>query len=139
MPSRRTRWTSRWLAVAALAVGAAGAPGAQQERERTAPPADAPYRALVSTYCVSCHNSKVKAGNLELDAVNTQDLGAHHETWERVALKLRAHQMPPQGARQPDAAAHGTALTALESALDGLSATHPNPGRNDTFRRLNRT
>ncbi len=66
--------------------------------------ADAPYRALVSTYCVSCHNSKVKAGGLALDAINTQELGAHHEAWEKVALKLRAHQMPPPGARRPDEA-----------------------------------
>ena len=47
--------------------------------------------------------------------------------------------MPPQGARQPDQAAHAAALTALEAALDGLAAAAPNPGRTDTFRRLNRT
>ena len=139
MPSRRKRWIIRCLAAAVLAAGSAGAPVAQQNRERPAPETDAPYRTLVSTYCVSCHNSKVKAGSLELDSVHKEDLAAHHETWERVALKLRAHQMPPLGARQPDAAMHATALTALESALDGLSATLPNPGRNDTFRRLNRT
>ena len=139
MPSRRIRWTSRCLAVAVLAVGAAGAPGAQQERERTTSPTDAPYRALVSTYCVTCHNSKVKAGSLALDAINKEDLSAHHEAWEKVALKLRAHQMPPQGARKPDEALHGAALKSLEAALDGLSAAEPNPGRTDTFRRLNRT
>ena len=139
MTSRKTRRAIRWFAAAVLAAASAGAPVAQQDRERPTPSADAPYRALVSTYCISCHNSKVKAGSLELDAVNTQDLAAHHETWERVALKLRAHQMPPQGARQPEGAVHAAALTALESALDKLSATHPNPGRNDTFRRLNRT
>ena len=71
--------------------------------------------------------------------INTQDLAAHQEAWEKVVLKLRAHQMPPQGARQPDEAAHAAALTALEAALDGLSAAAPNPGRTDTFRRLNRT
>jgi hypothetical protein len=47
--------------------------------------------------------------------------------------------MPPQGARRPDEATHGAALTALEAALDHLSAAAPNPGRTDTFRRLNRT
>ena len=139
MPTRKTRWTIRCLAGALLVFGTAGAPGAQQDRERATPSAAAPYRTLVSTYCVSCHNGKVKAGNLELDAINTEDLAAHQEAWERVALKLRAHQMPPLGARQPDQTMHGAALTSLESALDGLSATHPNPGRTDTFRRLNRT
>ena len=81
----------------------------------------------------------MKAGKLELDAINTQDLAAHQEEWEKVVLKLRARQMPPQGARQPDQAAHAAALTALEAALDGLAAAAPNPGRTDTFRRLNRT
>ena len=71
--------------------------------------------------------------------INTQDLSAHQEDWEKVVLKLRAHQMPPQGARQPDQAAHAAALTSLETALDGLAAAAPNPGRTDTFRRLNRT
>ena len=139
MPSRRTRWTLRVLAAAVLAFGSGMAPGAQQASSRATPAADPSYRTLVSTYCVSCHNSKVKAGSLQLDAINTQDLGANHEAWEKVALKLRAHQMPPQGAKQPDTAVHAAALTALESALDSLSATHPNPGRTDTFRRLNRT
>ena len=140
MPSRRTRWTLRCLAAAVLAFAFSGAPGAEQQApDRATPSADPPYRTLVSTYCVSCHNSKVKAGSLQLDAINTQDLSAHHEAWEKVALKLRAHQMPPQGARQPAEAAHAAALTSLEAALDGLSASHPNPGRTDTFRRLNRT
>jgi mono/diheme cytochrome c family protein len=139
MPKRRSRWTSRCLAIAVLAVSSVGAPGAQQDREAAARAADAPYRALVSTYCVSCHNSKVKAGSLALDAINTEGLGAHPEAWEKVALKLRARQMPPLGARRPDEAVHAAALTSLESALDGLSATVPNPGRTDTFRRLNRT
>jgi hypothetical protein len=139
MPSRRTRWTLRGLAAAVLAFGSGVAPGAQQAPSRATAAADPPYRTFVSTYCITCHNSKVKAGSLQLDAINTQDLAAHHEAWEKVALKLRAHQMPPQGAKQPDAAVHAAALTALESALDSLFATHPNPGRTDTFRRLNRT
>ena len=60
--------------------------------------AEAPYRALVSTYCVSCHNSKVKAGSLELDThQHRRTLRRITEAWEKVALKLRARQMPPLG------------------------------------------
>ena len=129
----------RWAATAVLAIGFVGAPGAQQAPPPVALSTDAPYRAVVTTYCLSCHSSKVKAGGLALDGINTQELGAHQEAWEKVARKLGARQMPPQGARQPDDAAHTAALTSLEAALDGLSATTPNPGRTDTFRRLNRT
>ena len=149
MSNLRVRWILHGLVAVFVASVSIGSPAAQQSpvvRPAAAhAPADpsaaaaAPYRALVSTYCVSCHNSKVKAGNLELDTIRTQDLAAHHETWEKVVLKLRARQMPPQGARQPDDAAHAAALTSLEAALDGLSAAVPNPGRTDTFRRLNRT
>jgi mono/diheme cytochrome c family protein len=149
MSNRRSRWVFQGMAVAFAAFASVGAPAAQQPQ--TGPPAaaqrsaqsstssGAPYRALVSTYCLSCHNSKMKAGKLELEALNTQDLAAQHEVWEKVVLKLRAHQMPPLGARQPDQAAHAAALTSLEAALDSLSAASPNPGRTDTFRRLNRT
>jgi hypothetical protein len=129
------------MAAVVLAVGAVGTPGAQQQpsREPATPPADAPYRALVSTYCVSCHNSKAKVGGLALDAINTADLREHTDAWEKVVRKLRAHQMPPTGARHPDEATHTTALTAREAALDNLAVTAPTPGRTDTFRRLNRT
>ena len=119
MPTPGKRWMLRWMAAAVLAVGAVSVPGAQQERERSTPAADAPYRTLVNTYCLSCHNSKVKSGGLELDAINTADLRDHADAWEKVVRKLRARQMPPQGARRPDEATHTAALAALETALDG--------------------
>src|SRR5687767_1599827 len=143
-PARGIRWFAAG-AVAAVSVGVLGAQQYPASQESPTPiqkgtaVGDTPFRALVSTYCVSCHNSKVKAGNLQLDAVIAGDLAAHHEAWEKVALKLRAHQMPPLGSRQPDASTHAAALSSLEGALDRLGATQPNPGRTDTFRRLNRT
>ena len=97
MPTAGKRWMLRWMAAAVLAVGAVSVPGAQQERERSTPAADAPYRTLVNTYCLSCHNSKVKSGGLELDAINAADLRDHADAWEKVVRKLRARQMPPPG------------------------------------------
>src|SRR5215203_3703290 len=148
MSHRRARLLIHGLVATIAAIGTVVVLAAQQSRPasrqvqtagRTASSAAAPYRALVSTYCLSCHNSKVKAGKLELDTINNEDLGAHSEAWEKIVLKLRARQMPPQGAKQPDDQAHDAALRSLETALDGLSAAAPNPGRTDTFRRLNRT
>ena len=149
MPNRGRRLGSAWAVAGILAVGFVGAPGAQQAPAPASPlPAsadasagrpEAPYRAVVATYCLSCHNTKTKAGGLELDAINAQELGAHQEAWEKVVRKLRARQMPPQGARRPEEATHTAALASLEAALDSVSATAPNPGRTDTFRRLNRT
>jgi hypothetical protein len=47
--------------------------------------------------------------------------------------------MPPPDSDRPDERTYESVLSSLESTLDKLAADHPNPGRNDTFRRLNRT
>ena len=72
MSHRRARWMVHGMAAAFAAIAGVGAPAgaagairlaaAAQRPVVSSTPADAPYRALVSTYCVSCHNSKVKAG-----------------------------------------------------------------------------
>ena len=147
MSSLGKRWIFRWAAAGVLAVAFSGAPGAQQETPRRAAPADAPavsageppYRTLVSKYCVSCHNAKTKAGGLELASINALDLREHPDAWEKVVRKVRARQMPPAAARQPDETLRMAAVGALETSLDALAAAEPNPGRTDTFRRLNRT
>ena len=141
MPNRGKRWMFRWIAAAFVAVGLAGAPQARQNPAPAAPAAspDAPYKAVVATYCLSCHNSKTKAGSFDLDSIKGDALGDHWEAWEKVARKLRARQMPPIGARRPDEAGYAAALASLDASLDRVSAAAPNPGRTDTFRRLNRT
>ena len=124
-----------------LGAGSLAAPvEAQQSSAAAAPvPSDAPHHALVNRYCLACHNGRTKTAGLELDAINTQALGDNREAWEKVARKLRARQMPPAGGRRPAEAAYTAALASLETSLDRLAATQPNPGRTDTFRRLNRT
>jgi hypothetical protein len=146
MSNRRARWISHSLAAGCLAAISAVVLTAQQ------PPApatvhpvtqasstDPAHRGLVSTYCLSCHNTKVKAGSLDLSTINTDEVSSHPEEWEHVVRKLRARQMPPVGARRPDEAGYTAALASLEASLDRLSVASPNPGRTETFRRLNRT
>jgi hypothetical protein len=139
MPNQGKYSVFRWTAAGILAVGFVGALGARQRLEPASTASDAPHRALVNTYCLSCHNNKVKAGGLELDVLNAQGVGDHWEVWEKVVRKVRAGQMPPQGAKRPDEAVRAAALASLEASLDTVAATTPNPGRTDTFRRLNRT
>src|SRR5258705_469710 len=43
------------------------------------------------------------------------------------------------GLPRPDEATYNAVVSSLESALDSAAAAKPNPGRTDTFRRLNRT
>jgi mono/diheme cytochrome c family protein len=99
----------------------------------------AAHRAIVNQYCVSCHNERVKTAGLALDAAGLDRVGEHAETWEKVVRKLRGRMMPPPGRPRPGEAAYDTAVSSLENSLDRAASAAPNPGRTDTFRRLNRT
>jgi hypothetical protein len=53
--------------------------------------------------------------------------------------RLRVRSMPPAGLPRPDERAYVQTIASLEATLDRAAAAHPNPGRTETFRRLNRT
>ena len=96
-------------------------------------------RELVTTYCVSCHNQRLKTGNLMLDGVDADQVSNSAEEWEKVIVKLRSRAMPPPGARRPDNATYDRVATWLETALDRAAAVRVNPGRSGELHRLNRT
>src|SRR5450432_4042603 len=98
-----------------------------------------PERALVNQYCVGCHSAKMKAGGLALDAIVADNVNLHPEAWEKVVRKLSARYMPPAGLPRPDERSYDAAVSSLVTSLDGAAAAKPDPGRTDTFRRLNRT
>ena len=81
----------------------------EAQQPSAAASSSAAHRDVVNRYCVSCHNNRLKSGELALDEIIAHDVGRNPEVWEKVVRKLRAHQMPPPGARQPDDAARGTA------------------------------
>ncbi|MCS7023321.1 MAG: DUF1592 domain-containing protein [Bryobacteraceae bacterium] len=95
--------------------------------------------SLVERYCVACHNSNTKAGNLTLDPATALQPGKQPEVWEKVVRRLRARSMPPGGVPRPDEATYSHLVAQLESLLDQAAAKNPNPGRTDAFRRLNRS
>ncbi|MDB6027367.1 MAG: Protein of unknown function (DUF1587)/Protein of unknown function (DUF1592)/Protein of unknown, partial [Verrucomicrobiales bacterium] len=95
--------------------------------------------AVINQYCVSCHDGEVKKGGLDLDSLSREDATQHPEEWERVIRKLRARQMPPIGKDRPDERTFNAVVSSLSSSLDRAAAKHPNPGRTETLRRLNRT
>ncbi len=97
-------------------------------------------RQFVNGFCVECHNSEDKTAGLDLDAIDCGDPGQNPIVWEKVVRKLAARQMPPEGA-DPTVEAHVRLdrLAELAGSLDRAAAEQPDPGRTDTFRRLNRT
>jgi Protein of unknown function (DUF1592)/Protein of unknown function (DUF1588)/Protein of unknown function (DUF1585)/Protein of unknown function (DUF1587)/Protein of unknown function (DUF1595)/Planctomycete cytochrome C len=94
---------------------------------------------FVNLYCVECHNSEDKAAGLDLDALSAEDVTRRADVWEKVVRKLVARQMPPDGALRPKKSAYDSIASQVADALDRAAVEHPNPGRTDTFRRLNRT
>jgi hypothetical protein len=92
---------------------------------------------LVSTYCVTCHNDKLKTGGLVLDRPELADVAAHADVWEKVIRKVRTGMMPPAGAPRPNADERGALLSSLVSVLDEAARLKPNPGR-PLAHRLNR-
>jgi hypothetical protein len=95
-------------------------------------------QAFVDDYCVTCHNDDLRVGNFSLEKVDMTEPGAHSESLEKVALKLRSLMMPPAGMPRPEAADLEAFVDDLEAAIDLEAARNPNPGR-PILHRLNRT
>src|SRR5438093_1157871 len=98
----------------------------------------APSRALLDRYCVTCHNERLKTAGVMFDTVDVARVDGHRELFEKVVRKLRSGQMPPQDRPRPDQAAVTAFVAALEAELDRVSAAAPDPGR-VVSHRLNRT
>ncbi len=126
---RATAGLTLFLASYALGLGA----------QPASPTVSASEQATIKRYCVGCHNAKTKTSGLELDSLSQAAVSQHPEAWEKVVRRLRARYMPPPGAPRPDEKTYQSLVATLESHLDQRATAKLNPGRPDTFRRLNRT
>ncbi len=124
---------------AAVAGGSLGARPQDQAQpaQRPSPSPASQHGAVVSRYCVTCHNDRVKAGGMTFDGVDVSKVAANPELWEKAVRKLRAGMMPPAGAPRPDVATTQVLVGWLEGELDRAATAHPNPGR-PLLHRLNR-
>jgi len=134
----RRAWVFCGLASLLAAGGYVCTLAAQQPAVGNSAPLPA-HRNLIDQYCVSCHNDSLKTAGLAFDTLAAHPVDRHPEAWEKVVRKLRARQMPPAEMPRPDEPTYDAAVSSLEASLDHLAAAQPNPGRTDTFRRLNRT
>jgi mono/diheme cytochrome c family protein len=111
--------------------------GMSQTPVRRQEAAAAPSAALLSQYCVTCHNPRLKSGGLTLDAADLAQIENHPDTWERVVRKVRTGMMPPAGAPRPPRAALDAFAAGLESQIDRAAAAKPYAGA-PALHRLNR-
>jgi hypothetical protein len=96
-------------------------------------------RAMLDTYCVTCHNQRIKTAGLALDTIDAAAPHTNPEIWERVIARLRAESMPPSGRPRPDATTYHAVATELEARIDRAWIDRPAPGRVNAVHRLNRT
>lgn len=90
-------------------------------------------------FCLDCHDGEVKKGDFDLGRILGKDFSENAADWERVVRKLSARQMPPVGKERPAEKDYLRLVTSLTTSLDRAAASAVNPGRTETFRRLNRT
>lgn len=97
--------------------------------------------ALLSKYCVTCHNQRAKTAGVMFDKMIADGDLTHVSqgapVFERAVRKLRGGMMPPPGMPRPDPAAVNTFVSWLETSLDNAAAANPNPGT-VPLHRLNR-
>ncbi len=96
-----------------------------------------PHGAMLNTYCVGCHNARLKTGGVTFDTLDIKKPAADAELWEKALRKLRGRLMPPPGSPQPPQADIDAFTTWMEGTLDA------NPGPitagHVPVERLNRT
>ena len=97
----------------------------------------AAHNGMLRTYCMVCHNDRMKTGNMSLAGFDAGDAPANPVLAEKMVSKLRLGMMPPPGARRPPEEALTEVAESLETQLDESAAANPNPGRR-SFQRLNR-
>ena len=95
------------------------------------------HNGMLRTYCMVCHNDRMKTGNMSLAEFDAGDAVADPALAEKMVSKLRLGMMPPPGARRPAEDLLTEVAESLETQLDRSAEENPNPGRR-SFQRLNR-
>ena len=101
-------------------------------------PAAELMQETLSQFCVSCHNDRLRTADLSLETLDMAAVGDHAELWEPVVAKLRTRAMPPVGRPRPADETYTRLAGWLETEIDRVAASRPNPGRTEAFHRLNR-
>ena len=129
--------------MALIACVASFEPAAMGQTPARSAPAAGPdqYRAMLATYCFTCHSTRAKIGGLALDGLDLQAAADDARTWEKALRKLRGHLMPPPGNPQPPQKDVDSFVAWMENTLDS-HAKGSNAGPTAGYvpiQRLNRT
>ena len=92
----------------------------------------------INQYCLACHNDTLSTADVSFQNLDLSEVAHHGALQEKVLSQLRNRRMPPMEMPKPSEAVYNELVSWLESEIDELAATAPNPGRTDTFHRINR-
>src|SRR5262245_17708390 len=126
-------------ALLTLSFAASGSVTASRAPQSTAGSTNSSPRDVINQYCAGCHNERLKSGELTVTSFDVDRPEENPEVWEKVVRKLRGRMMPPPGRPRPDEKTYDQIVSYLETSLDRAAIAKPNPGRTETFHRLNRT
>lgn len=134
---------SLFLLTSLLAVaGTMGSITARPQADPPLPPKSSEDHEAISRFvdlfCVECHDQQEKTAGLALDELSLEDPAHNSREWEKVVRRLVARQMPPEGSIRPSGRSYDSIVAAIAGALDRAAARSPDPGRTESFRRLNR-
>ena len=95
-------------------------------------------RPLLSKYCLGCHSTKKKIGELDLERFTTFALvRTGTKSWLKVAEMLDNGEMPPKKSAQPDAAGRKTLRDWVERYLHAEALARAGDPGPVVLRRLN--
>jgi hypothetical protein len=130
---RHQRGTTGTALAGVLVLAAALAAGCQPTP--TADEIIATHAATINRYCIDCHSSAERAGDLTLERIDLANAATNAATLENAIRKLRAGMMPPADQPRPEPQAIASLVSFLETELDAAwMAYAPPPG----MHRLNR-
>lgn len=130
------------LAVSGCVATSAATPAGTAATSATTPAGTAgqeTLRATLDTYCVACHNQRLKTAGLTLDAIDAASPHANPEIWEKVIARLGGGTMPPAGRPRPDEATARAIAASIAADIDRAWLASPVTGRVSAVHRLNRT
>jgi mono/diheme cytochrome c family protein len=100
---------------------------------------DAKIKPILQNTCSTCHNASMASGDLNLTPyLASSTIFDDRATWEKIAHKVSAGEMPPEGVERPSQERLTAFVEYLRGQFDKADALiKPDPGR-VTAKRLNR-
>ena len=108
-----------------------------EEGVRDPDPDQEALNAVVRNVCTTCHNDRMRTGDLSLEGFTVDKAPELLETAEAMITKLRLDMMPPPGRRRPDRETLVALAATLEETIDEAAAEHPVIGQRP-LQRMNR-